>query len=62
MLGIEKFINERTKRLETRQGTISDDLYGSIKEVAELKYRMVEYETKLANLTAMVKILGGKVG
>ena len=42
--------------------TVSTDLYASIKEVAELKYRNVELEARLANLEAMVKILNEKGG
>jgi len=33
------------------------DLYASIKEVAELKYRTVELELRLSNLEETVKIL-----
>jgi predicted ATP-grasp superfamily ATP-dependent carboligase len=33
------------------------DLYASIKEVAELRYRMVELELRLSNLEEMVKAI-----
>jgi len=41
--------------MQTAQGTVSTDLYASIKEVAELKYRNVELELRLSNLEEMVK-------
>lgn len=48
--------------MQTAQGTISADLYASIKEVAEMKYRNVELETRLSNLEEMVKTLTEKGG
>lgn len=43
--------------VDTRTATMRDDLYKNIKEVAELKYRLLEAEIKLNNLEAMVKII-----
>jgi len=53
MLGIETIVDQKT-------AVMKDDLYKSIKEVAEMKYRLLEAETKLNNLTSTVKILTGK--
>jgi len=50
MLGIEEMVKKET-------ATMKDDLYKNIKEVAELKYRLLEAETKLNNLEVMVKII-----
>jgi len=46
--------------IDGRVKVMKDDLYKSIKEVAELKYRILEVETKLNNLTSTVKILTGR--
>jgi len=55
MLGIDVIVDEKT-------AVLKDDLYKSIKEVAELKYRLLEVEIKVSNLAGTVKILnGGKV-
>ena len=55
MLGIDVIVDQK-------MAVLKDDLYKSIKEVAELKYRLLEVETKVSNLAATVKILnGGKV-
>jgi len=55
MLGIDVIVDQKV-------AVLKDDLYKSIKEVAELKYRLLEVETKLSNLAGTVKILnGGKV-
>jgi len=53
MLGIETIVDQKT-------AVMKDDLYKSIKEVAELKYRLLEVETSLNNLTMTVKILTGR--
>ena len=50
MLGIEAVVDEKVK-------VIKDDLYKAIKEVDELKYRLLEAETKLSNLEATVKLI-----
>lgn len=54
----EKCLSETQKN----QATIRTDLYASIKEVAEMKYRMVELETRLSNLEEMVKTIHEKGG
>jgi len=48
--------------MQTAQGTVSADLYASIKEVAELKYSIVELNLRLSNLEEMVKSLTEKGG
>jgi len=53
MLGIETIVDQKT-------AVMKDDLYKSIKEIAELKYRLLEAETKLNNLSGTVKILTGR--
>ena len=50
MLGIEGVVDQKVSGMKT-------DLYKSIKEVAEMKYRILEIETKLSNLAGMVEIL-----
>jgi len=50
LLGIEEMIKAQTESMRA-------DLYKSIKEVAELKYRFLEVETKLSNLEATVKLM-----
>lgn len=57
LLGIERIFKEVTKPLLSIQEGIRVDLYSSIKEVAELKYRIVEMEVRIGNLEEMVKIL-----
>ena len=52
MLGIDVIVDEKT-------AVLKDDLYKSIKEVAELKYRLLEVEIKVSNLAGTVKILNG---
>lgn len=46
--------------MQAKHTTVSTDLYAAIKEVAELKYRIVELELRLSNLEAMVKTLTEK--
>jgi SMC interacting uncharacterized protein involved in chromosome segregation len=58
---VERFSASLLKAIE-KQTTISTDLYASIKEVAELKYRIVELEARLSNLEAMVKMCVTKGG
>ena len=53
MLGIDLIVDQKT-------AVMKDDLYKSIKEAAEMKYRLLEVETSLHNLTMAVKILTGK--
>ncbi len=53
MLGIETIVDQKIASMKS-------DLYKSIKEVAEMKYRLLEVETSLHNLTMAVKILTGK--
>jgi len=55
MLGIETIVDQKIASMKS-------DLYKSIKEVAEMKYRLLEVETSLHNLTMAVKILTGKGG
>jgi len=50
MLGIESVVEEKTAGMKV-------DLYKSIKEVAEMRYRILEIETKLSNLEATVKLI-----
>lgn len=62
---LSNFVDVMGKSLSNavkKQDVIYADLYASIKEVAELKYRIVELNTKLANLEATVKIIHEKVG
>ena len=55
MLGIGAIVDQKT-------AVMKDDLYKAVKEISELKYKLLEAETKLSNLAATVKILnGGKV-
>ncbi len=53
LLGIEAIVDQKI-------ASMKDDLYKSIKEVAEMKYRLLEAETKLNNLTSTVKVLTGR--
>ena len=53
MLGIDAIVDQKI-------ASMKDDLYKSIKEVAEMKYRILEVETKLNNLTSTFKILTDK--
>ena len=53
MLGIDAIVDQKI-------ASMKEDLYKSIKEVAELKYRFLEAEMKLSNLTGTVKILTGR--
>jgi len=53
LLGIEGIVDQKT-------AVIKDDLYKAIKEISELQYRLLEAETKLNNLTGVVKFLTGK--
>ena len=62
ILTINTKLKEALKPLSGIQDTIKADLYASIKEVAELKYRTVELELRIGNLEQMVKILTGKGG
>ena len=55
-------IGKSLSATQKKQATISADLYASIKEVAEMKYRNVELEARLSNLEAMVKILNDRGG
>jgi len=48
--------------MQTAQGTVSADLYASIKEVSGLKYQIVELDLRLSNLEEMVKALTEKGG
>jgi len=48
MLGIEAVVEKTVAVMKV-------DLYKSIKEVAEMKYRILEIETKLSNLEAFIK-------
>lgn len=57
-----KEVNKSILSIMETHDTVSADLYAFIKEVAEIKYRMVELETRLSNLEAMVKILNDKGG
>lgn len=50
LLGIGELVDQR-------MASMKDDLYKSIKEVAEMKYRILELETKLSNLEATVKLM-----
>ena len=50
MLGIESVVEKTVSGMKT-------DLYKSIKEVAEMRYRILEIETKLSNLEATVKLM-----
>ena len=50
MLGIESIVDQKVSGMKT-------DLYKSIKEVAEMKYRILELETKLSNLESTVKLM-----
>ena len=53
LLGIEAIVDQKI-------ASMKDDLYKAIKEVAEIKYKLLEVETSLNNLTSIVKILTGK--
>jgi len=62
---LSNFVDVVAKTLSETQGNqaiIRTDLYASIKEVSEIKYRMVELETRLSNLEAMVKTMHEKGG
>ena len=50
LLGIGEVVDQK-------MASMKDDLYKSIKEVAEMKYRILELETKLSNLEATVKLM-----
>lgn len=51
-----KIMGNVVTTMQKEQDTMKSDLYGSIKEVSELKYRIVELEARLSNLEAMVKM------
>jgi len=50
LLGIGEVVDQK-------MASMKDDLYKSIKEVAEMKYRILELETKLSNLESTVKLM-----
>jgi len=50
MLGIEAVVEKTVSGMKV-------DLYKSIKEVAEMRYRILEIETALSNLEATVKLI-----
>ena len=49
LLGIDLIVDQKV-------AVMKDDLYKAIKEISELKYRLLEAETKLNNLEQAVKI------
>jgi len=48
MFGIDAIVDQKV-------AVMKDDLYKSIKDVSELKYRLLEAETKLNNLELAIK-------
>ena len=57
-----KILQQVVVALQDKQVKMHPDLYATIKEVSELRYRMVELETRLSNLSATVKAMHEKGG
>lgn len=57
LFSIDEIVKKEIKPLLGIQDKFHVDLYGAIKEVAELKYRIIEMEVRIGNLEEMVKIL-----
>ena len=55
LLGIEDIVKNLLEGHGQKIEVIKDDLYGSMKEVNSLKWRITEIELRLGNLENLVK-------
>ena len=62
LTGVVRDLAANGLTLAKRLTTVHSDLYASIKEVGQLKYRIVELELRLSNLEETVKSLMEKGG